>query len=59
MTPTPLCCHGMAASTESSILLMVVLVETKDLAVLLDSDRGCVLCQRLSTSQDWRQKEKG
>lgn len=55
---TALLC-SMAASTENSILLVVVLVETKDLAVLLDSDRGCVSCQRLGTSQDWRQKEKG
>lgn len=40
---TALLC-SMVASTRSSILV-VVLVETKDLADLLDSDRGCVSCQ--------------
>lgn len=44
VTPdTALLCR-MAASTKNSVLV-VVLVETKDLAVLLDSDRGCVSCQ--------------
>lgn len=47
---TALLC-SMAASTKSSCLV-VVPVESKDLAVLLDSDGGCVSCQRLSTSQD-------